>query len=69
MNLDLVASPAWRDLPQPPTLAGSEDRITAFATWQSVLDQDIRKILSDGGVQPEPAVIPPVRGAIHAAAS
>jgi multidrug resistance protein MdtO len=106
MNLDLVASPAWRDLPQSnrdaisaylnslakwfrqaaawvsdgkataevaggppelPALSGPDHRITAFATWGSVLDQDIRKILTEIGVQPEPAVIPPVGNAFRAA--
>jgi multidrug resistance protein MdtO len=106
MILDLVASKAWRDLPQSkqdatsayfsalaewfrqaaswvsdgkaaaqvargppeaPTLSGSDDRIAAFATWRSVLDQDIRKILTEIGVQPEPAVIPPVGDAFRAA--
>jgi multidrug resistance protein MdtO len=89
MNLDLIASPTWRDLaqskrdttsayfkalaewfraaaswarngkgaaeiagslPKPPPLSGSDDRITALATWRSVLDQDIRKILNEIGV-------------------
>jgi multidrug resistance protein MdtO len=54
-------------LPQPPTLSGPNDRIAAFATWRSVLDQDIRKILTEIGVQPEPAVIPPVGDAFRAA--
>jgi multidrug resistance protein MdtO len=86
MILDLIASPAWRDLPQSnrdaisayfsalaewfrqaaswvsdgkataevargppeaPTLSGPGDRIAAFARWRSVLDQDIRKILTE----------------------
>jgi multidrug resistance protein MdtO len=106
MILDLVASPAWRDLPRSnrdtisayfsalaewfrqaaswvsdgkaaaqvargppegPTLSGPDDRIAAFATWQRVLDQDIRKILIEVGVQLEPAVIPPVGDALRAA--
>jgi hypothetical protein len=106
MILDLIASPAWRDLPrsnrdatsayfralaewlrqaaswvrdgkgaaevarglpEPPTLSGPNDRGTALAAWRSVLDQDIRKILSEVGVQPEPAVIPPVEDAFRAA--
>jgi multidrug resistance protein MdtO len=106
MILDLVASPAWRDLPQSkrdatsthfrelaewfqqaaswvrdgagaaevahglperPTLSGPNDRITAFATWREVLDQDIRKILTEISVQPEPAVTPPVGDAFRAA--
>jgi multidrug resistance protein MdtO len=97
MTLDLIASPAWRDLPQskrdstsaysnalaewfrqaaswvrdgmgaaevahgppePQPLSGPHDRITAFATWRNVLDQDIRKILNEIGVQPEPATVP-----------
>jgi multidrug resistance protein MdtO len=106
MMLDLIASPAWRDVPQstratisayqralaewfrraeswarngegatevadslpePPTLSGTNDCIAAFATWRAVLDQDIRKILSEVGVQPEPAVIPSVGDALRAA--
>jgi hypothetical protein len=106
MILDLIASPAWRDLPQskreatsayfsalaewfrqaaslvrdgrgaatvadglpePPTLSGPNDGITAFATWRNVLDQDVRKILTEIGVQPEPAVTPPVGNAFRAA--
>jgi multidrug resistance protein MdtO len=54
-------------LPQPPPLSGSDDRITALATWRSVLDQDIRKILTEISVQPEPAVTPPVGDAFRAA--
>jgi multidrug resistance protein MdtO len=103
--LDLIASPAWLDLPQskrdaasayfsalaewlrraaswvrdgngaaeiargppePPTLSGPNDRGTALATWRSVLDQDIRKILNEVGVLPEPAVIPRVGDAFRA---
>jgi multidrug resistance protein MdtO len=55
-------------LPEPPALSGKSDVITAFATWQSVLDKDIRKILGEIGVQAEPAVIPPVGEAFRAAA-
>jgi multidrug resistance protein MdtO len=50
-------------LPEPPPLSDTDDRLTAFAAWPSVLDRDIRKILTDIGVQPEPAVIPPVKDA------
>jgi multidrug resistance protein MdtO len=106
MILDLIASPAWRELPQskrdatsayfralagwlrqaaswvgdgkgaaevagglpePPALSGPNDPITALATWRSVLDQDIRKILTEIGVQPAPAVVPPVGDAFRAA--
>jgi multidrug resistance protein MdtO len=106
MMLDLIASPAWRDVPQstratisaylralaewfrraeswvrngegasevadslpePPTLSGTNDCIAAFATWRAVLDQDIRRILSEVGVQPEPAVFPSVGDALRAA--
>jgi multidrug resistance protein MdtO len=106
MILDLIASPAWRDLPQskrdatsvyfralagwfqqaaswvcdgrgaaevahglpePPTLSGPNDGIRALATWRSVLDQDIRKILTEISVQPEPAVTPPLGDAFRAA--
>jgi hypothetical protein len=105
MVLDLISSPAWRDLPQSkrdaasgyfnalaewfrqaaswvrdgkgaaqlahglpelPTLSGPDDRIAAFATWRSVLDQDIRKILNEIGVQPEPAAVPLAGDAFHA---
>jgi multidrug resistance protein MdtO len=103
MILDLIASKAWRDLPQskreatsmyfnelaewfrraatwvrdgkgaaevanglpePPALSGEDDSITAFAAWRSVLDQDICKILTEMGVQPEPVVIPLGRGPV-----
>jgi multidrug resistance protein MdtO len=106
MVLDLIASPAWRDLPQtqreaasayfsalaewlrqaaswvregkgatevahgppePPPLSGPDDRTTAFATWRSVLDQDIRRILNETGAQPEPAAVPAVGEAFRAA--
>jgi multidrug resistance protein MdtO len=105
MILDLIASPAWRELPQskrdatsayfsalaewfrraatwvrdgkgaaevahglpePPTPPGPNDRIAPFATWRSVLDQDIRKILTEVGVQPEPVAIPPIGDAFRA---
>jgi multidrug resistance protein MdtO len=105
MMLDLIASPAWRDLPEsnreatsayfnalaewfrraaawvrdgkgaaevtdglpePPPLSGPNDRIAPFATWRSVLDQDIRKILTEVGVQPEPVAIPPIGDAFRA---
>jgi multidrug resistance protein MdtO len=106
MILDLIASPAWRDLPQskreatsayfnalaewfrraatwvrdgkgaaevahglpePPPLSGSNDGVAALATWRSVLDQDIRKILNAIGVQPEPETVSPVGEAFRAA--
>jgi multidrug resistance protein MdtO len=106
MMLDVIASKAWRDLPQSkrdaisadfsalaewfrqaaswvsdgkaaaqvargppegPSLSGPDDHTTAFATWWRVLDQDIRRILIEVGVQPEPAVIPPIRDAFRAA--
>jgi multidrug resistance protein MdtO len=54
-------------LPELPTLSGPNDHITALAAWRSVLDQDIRKILNEIGVQREPAVIPLVRDALRAA--
>jgi multidrug resistance protein MdtO len=53
--------------PQPPPLCGQNDRIIALATWRSVLDQDLRKILTEISVQPEPAVTPPVGDAFRAA--
>jgi multidrug resistance protein MdtO len=106
MILDLIASPAWRDLPQtkrdatsayfsalaewfrqaaswvrdgkgaaevahgppePPILSSPNDGTTALATWRYVLDQDIRKILTEIGVQPQPAVTSPVGDALRAA--
>jgi multidrug resistance protein MdtO len=62
-----AAAEVARGLPEAPTLSGPDDRIAAFATWRSVLDQDIRKILTEIGVQPEPAVIPPVGNAVRVA--
>jgi multidrug resistance protein MdtO len=53
--------------PRLPSPSGPDDHLTAFATWPSVLDQDIRKILSDIGVQPEPAVVPVHVGVFRAA--
>jgi multidrug resistance protein MdtO len=106
MMLDLIASPAWGDVPQstrdtislyqhalaewfrraeswvrsgegaaevadhlpkPPPLSDTNDCIAAFATWSSVLDQDIRKILNEIGPQSEPAVTLPTRDALRAA--
>jgi hypothetical protein len=54
-------------LPEPPALSGESDFITAFATWRSVLDKDIRKILNEIGFRPEPAAVPPVGEAFRAA--
>jgi multidrug resistance protein MdtO len=53
--------------PEPPTLSGPDDRITALGTWRSVLDQDIRNILNKIGVEPEPAAVPPVGDAFRVA--
>jgi multidrug resistance protein MdtO len=62
------AAEVTHGLPEPPTLSGASDGVAAFATWRSVLDQDVRKILGEIGVQAEPAVIPPVGEAFRAAA-
>jgi multidrug resistance protein MdtO len=106
MILDLIASPAWRDLPQskrdatssyfntlaewlrqaaswvrdgkgaaevaggppePPSLSDPNDGVTALATWRSVLDQDIRKILNEFDFGLEQAAVPPVGEALRAA--
>jgi multidrug resistance protein MdtO len=61
------AAEVTHGLPEPPTLSGAGDCTAAFATWRSVLDQDVRKILGEIGVWPEPAVIPPVRETFRAA--
>jgi multidrug resistance protein MdtO len=53
-------------LPEPPTLSGASDSIAAIATWGSVLDNDIRDILSEIGIQAEPAAVPPVGDAFRA---
>jgi multidrug resistance protein MdtO len=54
-------------LPEPPPLSGSNDGVAALATWRSVLDKDIRKILDEIDVQPEPAAVLPVGEAFRAA--
>ena len=51
-------------LPEPPTLSGVGDHLTAFATWYGVLHQDIRKILDEVGPQPQPVTAPSARGRI-----
>ena len=54
-------------LPEPPTLSGAGDHLTALATWYGVLHQDIRKILDEVGPQPQPVTAPSVGDALHAA--
>ena len=38
--------------PEPPALSGPGDHLTALATWDGVLHQDIRKILDQVGPEP-----------------
>jgi multidrug resistance protein MdtO len=52
-------------LPEPPTLSGPSDQLTALETWYRLLHQDIRKILDEVGPQPRP-VTAPVGDALHA---
>src|SRR6516164_2365213 len=47
-------------LPEPPTLSGPGDHLTALATWYGVLHQDVRNILDEVGPQPRPVTEPPV---------
>ena len=54
-------------LPEPPTLPGPGDHLTALATWYGVLHQDICKILEEVGPQPRPVTAPSVGDALHAA--
>jgi hypothetical protein len=53
-------------LPEPPSLSGPGDHLTALATWYGVLHQDIRKILDEVGPQPQPVTAPSVGDALHA---
>jgi multidrug resistance protein MdtO len=53
-------------LPEPPPLSEEGDFISAFATGQSVLDHDIRKILNEIGVRPELTAVPSVGKAFRA---
>jgi len=53
-------------LPEPPTLSGRGDHLTALATWYGVLHQDIRKILDEVGPQQQPVIAPSVGDALHA---
>jgi multidrug resistance protein MdtO len=41
-------------LPEPPTLSGPSDQLTALETWYRLLHQDIRRILDEVGPQPWP---------------
>lgn len=52
-------------LPEPPTLSGPSDQLTALETWYRLLHQDVRKILDEVGPQPRP-VTAPVGDALHA---
>jgi multidrug resistance protein MdtO len=52
-------------LPEPPTLSGPSDELTALETWYRLLHQDIRRILDEVGPQPWP-VTAPVGDALHA---
>jgi hypothetical protein len=52
-------------LPEPPTLSGRSDQLTALEIWYRLLYQDIRKILDKVGPQPWP-VTAPVGDALHA---
>jgi multidrug resistance protein MdtO len=54
-------------LPEPSTLPGPGDHLTALATWYGVLHQDIRKILDEVGPQPRLVAAPSVGEALHAA--
>jgi multidrug resistance protein MdtO len=54
-------------LPEPPTLSGPGDHLTALATWYGLLHQDIRNILDEVGPQPQLAIAPSVGDALHAA--
>jgi multidrug resistance protein MdtO len=54
-------------LPEPPTLSGAGDQLTALATWYRLLHEDIRKILDEVGPQPQPVTVPSVGDALHAA--
>ena len=53
-------------LPEPPTLSGPGDHLTALETWYGVLHQDIRSILDEVGPQPQPVTVPAVGDALHA---
>ena len=53
-------------LPEPPTLSGPGDHLTALETWYGVLHQDIRSILDEVGPQPQPVTVPSVGDALHA---
>src|SRR5271166_1395385 len=54
-------------LPEPPTLSGPGDHLTALATWYGVLHQDICKILDEVGPQPQPVMVPSIENTLHAA--
>jgi hypothetical protein len=53
-------------LPEPPTLSGPSDHLTALETWYRLLHQDIRRILDEVGPQPRPVIAPSVGDAFHA---
>ncbi len=54
-------------LPEPPALSGPGDHLTALATWDGVLHQDIRKILDQVGPEPLLRIAPSVEDPLHAA--
>jgi multidrug resistance protein MdtO len=53
-------------LPEPPTLSGPGDHLSALATWYRLLHQDIREILEQVGPQPQPVIAPSVGDPLHA---
>jgi multidrug resistance protein MdtO len=57
-----------RGLPEPPVQSGWDDRFAALATWHRILHHDIRQILVDVGVQPQPSITPSAADPFHAAA-
>jgi multidrug resistance protein MdtO len=61
-----AAGAVLEGLPEPPTLSGPGDHLTALATWHGALHQDIRNILDEVGPQPHPATGPSVEDALHA---
>jgi multidrug resistance protein MdtO len=60
------ADEVLRGLPEPPALSGPGDHLSAFATWHSLLNHDIRAILDEAGPQPQQLSAPPVGGVLHA---
>src|SRR5271170_1225789 len=54
-------------LPEPPAISGPGDHLSALATWYRLLREDIRKILDEVGLQPQPVTAQSVGDALHAA--